>query len=609
MKEQKYHTLIEFAPDAFFQGDEKGNFIIVNEKAIILTGYSRDELLSMNMSGLFPSDELIEKPLRYDLLNQEHTIISERIICTKNGDRVPVEMNSRAMPDGTYQCFARDITKRKAAELALLSSEERYRNLVENSPNGIAVYQEAKFVYINPAGLKILGCSRLDEIVGKSVLSIVHPDSMDEVIKRMTQVAQGLSVGSLDEKLIRQDGTVFYAEVTALSTSFNNKPAGQVIVTDITERKISEQKLIESEEQFKKLFENAADAIFIAEVETGLIVDANKAAENLLMLPHKSIVGMHQTNLHPTNDENFSKATFNQHIQDNLRHSASSPYETKVICSDGSEVYVEVLANLMVFKGKKCLMGTFRNITQRKETEQKLLEVNQQLQETNATKDKLFSIIAHDLKSPFNSILGLTELILENKSVYDKLKCDLYIGQINSSAKHTLTLLENLLAWAKMQTGQIEFSPLKLNFLPLIQDVTEVLHSLAEIKNISLTIEPSCNTLVYADPQMLEIILRNLISNAIKFTKRGGQIRVSVKKTHKHAEISVADNGVGMNDASLNRLFRIDQSFISSGTDNEKGSGLGLMLCKEFVNRHKGDIHVESIPGKGSRFNFTLPES
>ncbi len=484
MKEQNYHTLIEFAPDAFFQGDEKGNFIIVNEKAIMLTGYSRDELLSMNMSDLFPSDELIEKPLRYDLLNQEHTIISERIIQTKKGDRVPVEMNSRAMPDGTYQCFARDLTRRK----------------------------------------------------------------------------------------------------------------------------ISEQKLIESEEQFKKLFENAADAIFIAEVETGLIVDANKASENLLMLPHNSIVGMHQTNLHPANYENFSKATFNQHIQDNLRLSASSPYETKVIRSDGSEVHVEVLANLMVFKGKKCLMGTFRNITQRKETEQKLLEINLQLQETNATKDKLFSIIAHDLKSPFNSILGLTELILENKSVYDKLKCDLYIGQINSSAKHTLTLLENLLAWAKMQTGQIEFSPLKIKFLPLILDVTEVLQSLAEIKNISITIEPNCDTLVYADPQMLETILRNLISNAIKFTHRGGQIRVSVKNIHKHAEISVADNGVGMNETSLNRLFRIDQSFTSSGTDNEKGSGLGLMLCKEFVARHKGEIIAESSPGKGSRFCFTLPE-
>ncbi|NOQ25676.1 MAG: PAS domain S-box protein [Bacteroidales bacterium] len=253
------------------------------------------------------------------------------------------------------------------------------------------------------------------------------------------------------------------------------------------------------------------------------------------------------------------------------------------------------------------IVGIMLDITKRKDAEQALKESEKQLIELNATKDKLFSIIAHDLRTPFNSILGFSELLIGNVKDFEIAKSEKYIGLINSSTKDSLILLENLLKWAQSQTGQIKFKQKRIILSSIIREIIELSNSIAIVKDISLVHNYSDEIEVYADENMLKTVLRNLISNAIKFTKTGGNINISLISEQNQVEISISDNGVGINEETLKKLFDNSTNITSRGTANEKGSGLGLVLCKEFVEKHGGKIWVESEVGKGSDFKFTLP--
>ena len=245
-----------------------------------------------------------------------------------------------------------------------------------------------------------------------------------------------------------------------------------------------------------------------------------------------------------------------------------------------------------------------------KELKQKITSIdnlNKELVESNNTKDKLFSIIAHDLRGPFNSILGFSDLLFENLQEFEIAETKELLGIINASAKNTLVLLDNLLNWAKSQTGQINFKPEKVVLSPIIQEVFELSNSSAQNKNIVLNYIQSEEIVVLADSNMIKTVLRNLISNAIKFTNSNGKIDVYALQNDKFIEIAVSDNGVGMNEETRNKLFSIETNETTLGTANEKGSGLGLLLCKEFVEKHGGKIWIESEEGKGSIFYFTLP--
>lgn len=242
-----------------------------------------------------------------------------------------------------------------------------------------------------------------------------------------------------------------------------------------------------------------------------------------------------------------------------------------------------------------------------KEEKEKAEENEARLKEINATKDKLFSIIAHDLRSPFNSILGFSQLLIENLKDYEVAEVETFLGNINISAQNTLVLLDNLLDWAKSQTGQAKFKPEQVVLSSIIQEIFELLRPSAKNKHILLNHIQSEEIVVFADLNMIKTVLRNLISNAIKFTNANGKIDVYTYRKDKFNEIVVSDNGVGMNPETQNKLFRLETSAPTIGTANEKGSGLGLLLCKEFIKKHRGKIWVESELGKGSVFKFTLP--
>jgi len=226
----------------------------------------------------------------------------------------------------------------------------------------------------------------------------------------------------------------------------------------------------------------------------------------------------------------------------------------------------------------------------------------EKLEQSNATKDKFFSIIAHDLKNPFGSILGVTELLTSDKIVIPEEKKQEILLQLNKSAKITYRLLENLLTWARSQKGEITIKPELIHFHSLVNESIESLNNLASQKSINIINSVSEELRRKADKNTLKIVINNIVSNAIKFTPENGKIVIESAETDDFIDISITDTGVGMTPDQLDKLFKIDQSQSTPGTNKEVGTGLGLILCKEFVEKNSGSIYVESEKGKGSKF-------
>jgi signal transduction histidine kinase len=236
-------------------------------------------------------------------------------------------------------------------------------------------------------------------------------------------------------------------------------------------------------------------------------------------------------------------------------------------------------------------------------------QLNMDLKEINATKDRFFSIIAHDLKSPFTSTIGYSNLLLENYHKYSDEKKHEMIQTISDSSERSFNLLENLLTWSRSQRGKIKYNPEKIDLKIISQSLTELYKSQAKAKEVMLINNVQDSVELISDRNILETVLRNLISNAIKYTTAGDTIRLDCKASKNNNEIifSVNDTGTGMEEEDLIKLFKIDESISTPGTDNEKGTGLGLILCKELLEMAGGINEVESELGKGSTFKFTLP--
>ncbi len=238
---------------------------------------------------------------------------------------------------------------------------------------------------------------------------------------------------------------------------------------------------------------------------------------------------------------------------------------------------------------------------------EELTKINKELNESVATKDKFFSIIAHDLRNPINTLMGFSELLYKNRATYADTKKSTMTKAIYDSSQSVYNLLENLLVWARMQTSGIKANAEKINLHNLIHETTLLLENMCQNKNIELKTSIDITQEIYADKYMLSSVVNNLLSNAIKFTPAGGIIKISSELSgNEMIQVCVSDSGLGITKDNISRLFRIDKSISSSGTNNEKGTGLGLLLCKEFIERNGGKIWVESEPGEGSKFFFTV---
>lgn len=360
-----------------------------------------------------------------------------------------------------------------------------------------------------------------------------------------------------------------------------------------------------SEERFRQLLKNSFDIIVLIDAN-GVQKYVSESCEKVLGYRPEELVNIPviETMIHPEDREKTYKGLLN--ILENKGYGGTQ-YRHRH--KNGGWVYLETFGtNQLHNPAVKAVVLNIRDITERRHIRKKLEENEKRLSELNATKDKFFSIIAHDLKGPFNSIIGFSELLeeqIKNKNYEDIEK---YAEVIHHSSQKALDLLTNLLEWARVQSGQIQFQPELFNLYQALNEVIELIADRASQKFVSVLIDLPDDLNVFADKRMIATVLRNLISNGIKFTPSGGKVRIKARIEHQNLMMSVSDTGIGISKENFDKLFRIEADFSTPGTQREKGTGLGLLLCKEFVEMHGGEIKAESEPDKGSIFSFLVPQ-
>jgi PAS domain S-box-containing protein len=270
----------------------------------------------------------------------------------------------------------------------------------------------------------------------------------------------------------------------------------------------------------------------------------------------------------------------------------SKHYEARVVKSHQNEILL-----------------LLRDVTNQKQNELQILKIAEDLRQINDTKDKFVSIIAHDVKTPIVALIGYAEILAEDIEELQKSEIKEFASSIVEISKQTIGLLTNLLEWSRLQTGRMEFHPVQMNAFNTAENSISLLASNAEQKNIKIINKLDKDTYIYADENMMQSVFNNLLTNAIKFTNRNGEINITSDKCEDMICFSVKDNGVGMDAKQKTLLFEMNKSFTTPGTTNEKGSGLGMILCKDFIEKHGGKIWVESSVGIGSEFFFTVPAS
>ena len=371
---------------------------------------------------------------------------------------------------------------------------------------------------------------------------------------------------------------------------------------EAVEHKRDEDALRDSEERFRVLFESAKDGILQLTYD-GSFISMNESFARMHGYTKDELLNM---NLKDLDSPEATQLT--EERMQKLLAGESITFEVEHFCKNGKTIPLEVSVNLVSVRGEEIILGFHRDITERKKTEIIIRQQNNELKELNASKDKFFSIIAHDLRSPFQGILSMTEMMAENINDFSHEEIVKYHSELNKSTQNLYKLLQNLLDWTLLKKDAFDFSPQQLSLSSTVSASIEQINKRAIQKGITIVTEIPEELIVFVDERMINSTLSNLLSNAIKFTRNKGKVTVNAKTVNNGMiEIVVEDSGIGMSERMVNKLFKLDEKTGRKGTDGELSTGLGLLLCKEFVEKHGGRIWAESEEGKGSRFIFTVP--
>ena len=497
----------------------------------------------------------------------------------------------------------RDITESLRAQQLLIESEARFHNMADTAPVMLWKSEvDGSSSYVNKPWLDFTGRT-LEQELGNGWIEGIHPEDLRKSLDTYFEALNKRAEFRFEYRLRSAQGTYRWV-LTHGVPRFN--PEGKFLGfigsgVDITER-MENEKIIETlSVRNKTLLQTAGDGIHILDLQ-GNIVEANTSFCKMLGYSSEEILKL--------NVADFDIQWSREELPGIIQHFFENPaiFETKNKSKDGTVLDVEVNCTGINLEGKDYLFASSRDITDRKAKELLLAKNSEELLRINAEKDKFFSIIAHDLRSPFNGFLGLTQMMVEEMPTFKEEELMQIASNMRSSALNLFSLLENLLEWSRMQQGLIPYLPENLNLSSLVRDSINVMMDAARIKEIRIINMVQDDLMVYADKRILQTIIRNLVSNGVKFTRKGGDITVAAALENESSVlVSVRDTGIGMNREMVGNLFRLGTNVSRIGTDNEPSTGLGLIICKDFVERNGGKMWVESEVGKGSTFNFTVP--
>jgi len=615
--EEKYQLIIQSQSEGISIVDENEIFEFANLAAEKIFETEPDALVGASLYDFLQPAEIEKINHQTGIRKKGIANTYELQIVTRKGNSRCIQANVSPRFDknnnflGSYGIFS-DITARKEAETRLRDSENRLQILAEHS-RVITWEVDASglYTYISDVCFSVLGYEP-EEITGKLHFYDLHPESGRDVFKAAAFKIFALkkSFRDLENSVESKDGQALWVLTSGVPILDNEgRLAGyRGSDTNITERKHAEESLRESEGFVRSITDTAQDAILVID-EKGLISYWNPAAEKILGYTRAEAIGK---NLHafivPPRYHGRHMAAFPLFQRTGQGPAVGQTLDLEARRKDGNEISVQLSLSANKIKGAWHAVGILRDVTERIKSEKEIILKNEELHRLNAEKDKLFSIISHDLRGPFSGFLGLSNLLAESLPGMTKEEIQKMAGALRNSATNLFRLLENLLEWSRMQQNRIKFNPGLTLLMPLIDETMRLVADSANKKGIEISYDIPADLEVFADEDMLASTIRNLTSNAVKFTRKGGKIYIAAKPGPGHSvEISVRDTGIGMSPEIVNDLFRLDVQPNRRGTEDEPSSGLGLLLCKDFVEKHGGKIRVESEEGKGSTFCFTLP--
>jgi PAS domain S-box-containing protein len=607
--EEKYRILIEESADPMFSFTPDGIYKYVNNAFATGVGKQIEEIIGKKIWDVFTKDEAEKrlKPLNEVFKTGTEKVIEVRVPRPDNDRYYVTTITPVKDSDGAVIsafCSSKDITVRKLAEDALKESEEKLKTIFKTIPDFLFhLDKNGKFISFYQEKIGDL-VTEPEVFVGKTVNEIFEKE-LAEIF--LNAISRTLLTGSFEHEY-----KLFMGEMKYYSAKYAKLNNNEVIsiVRDISQNKKAEQAKKEHEEKIALLMNSTAEGIYGIDLN-GNCTYANKACIELLGYNNeKEFLGknMHKL-IHHSYSDNKPMNIENCKIFLAFRSGIGSHVDDEVLWKADGNCFPVEYYSYPQFKDNEIVgaVVTFTNITEKKHKEEQLKKYNEELKNLVSTKDKLFSIIAHDLRGPFSGILGYSDLLIDNIKEYDKEKSEQFAKIIHTQAENTLNLLENLLHWAKTQTGQIVYKPRIIKLYPIVKGIIDILKYQARAKNITLNNNLNDNIVVFADQNLIQTVLRNLIYNSIKFTNPGGKVKISSRDYKNHNEITVSDNGIGISEETSSKLFKLDSNVTNVGTANERGSGLGLILCKELIEKHGGKIWVKSEVGKGSHFTFILP--
>ena len=600
---------VESTSDAIGISDAQGHHVYQNKASSDLFEYATaKELEAAGGDKATVKDPAVAKEMFGNIMSGKPWS-GELEMVTKSGRVFPAYERADAIKDSEGKVvgligLVNDITERKQVGKKLDESRQKFIEIIAELDS--AYYScslDGLLLEHNKAFKRIFGFDTNQDMDGVKI-----PDFWLNPKKRSKYLDILMNKGFVRNYLVVIK-TINGEQITVSVNSHLVKDENGKVVriegtfTDVTEQKQAEDALRKSEERYRTLTENIGEGVgFINEEE--IFVYANPSAERIFGVSKGELTGLSLTNF--LCDENIEII---KNETQKRRQGESSVYESEIVLKDGSKKYI--LGTATPHFDDKKFIGTFaifRDITDRKLAEEEIKRKNEELQLVNAEKDKFFSIIAHDLRSPFNSFLGLTQIMSEQLPAMTLEQIQKIADSMRKSANNLYSLLENLLEWSLLQRGVTTSSPMTFQLMPKLSESLSSISELASKKEIGIDNNIPENLTVYADEKMFESIIRNLSSNAVKFTPKGGKISFTAKPTSDDwIEISIQDTGIGMSQEVVKNLFKLDADTSRKGTNNEPSTGLGLIICKEFVEKHGGKLWVESEEGKGSTFYFVLP--
>ena len=606
--ESRFRTIIESISDGILVLDRQGRIIFTNPVAAQMFNRSPQQLLGFELGTP------ISKNGAFDLN-----------IHRSNGDLGIAECLVAAIQwqgQGASILCLRDVTERKEIELKYKQENSFRKQILENMAEGLCVcraiecFPYVEFVLWNPQMEILTGYSQA-EINEKGWYQSLYPDPDYQRLarERMERMRTGDNLKSESWQITRRDGQV---RTISISTALVYDPKGKVnilaVIQDISDRKLAEMRLRESEQRYRALLEKASDPILISDME-GNLLEVNQKALDLLGYDLTEIGQLNMQDLH----EPEHREVYIQAFQKIVREGMGQFLDGEVKRKDGSIVPVDITGGVVTWGDRQVVQGIFRDITERKQVEKQLQQSYEQLALSNAElaratrlKDEFLANMSHELRTPLNAVLGMTQSLTAEILGPLNAKQKKAIATIETSGEHLLALITDILDLSKVEAGKLELEIAPV-FLPVIcQTCLQFVQQLAFKKQIHLNSELSAAPLHFlADERRLRQILINLLNNAVKFTPNGGQVtlRVRLKDTGKSPwlEFQVLDTGIGIAPEDQTRLFQAFVQIDSNLNRKYEGTGLGLALVKRLTELHHGQVSLQSQLGQGSCFTVTLP--